>query len=323
MKTTVLTVAYTLLLTTTGIAETVKHRILTADSSKQRIAIVSESGDVEWEMQIGPLHDLHQLQNGNLLFQLNWTTVVEVRPEDRSIVWKYDATQRPENAGKKIEIHSFQRLKSGNTMIAESGSSRIVEVDQDGQIVHTVALQVRKPHPHRDTRLVRQLDNGHYLVCHEGEGTVREYARQGEVVWEFAVPLFGRQPAPGHGPEAFGNQCFSALRLENGHTLISTGNGHSVIEVTPQKQIVWKLEQNDLPDIQLAWVTTLQKLPNGNLVIGNCHAGVENPQIVEVTRDKKVVWTFHDWEQFGNATTNTQVLSTRGQPIVSKLGSER
>jgi hypothetical protein len=93
------------------------------------------------------------------------------------------------------------------------------------------------------------------------------------VVWEYAVPLFGREPRPGHGPEAFGNQVFSALRLPSGDTLIGTGNGHSVLEVTPSKEIVWSVRQHDLPGITLAWVTTLQVLPNGHIVLGNCHAG--------------------------------------------------
>ncbi|MBP88733.1 MAG: hypothetical protein CMJ64_18805 [Planctomycetaceae bacterium] len=61
---------------------------------------------------------------------------------------------------------------------------------------------------------------------------------------------------------------------------------HSVIEVTPEKKVVWSLHQDDLPGVRLAWVTTLQVLPSGNIVIGNCHAGRDNPQLVEVTREK-------------------------------------
>ena len=45
-----------------------------------------------------------------------------------------------------------------------------------------------------------------------------------------------------------------------------------------------------------------------NIVLGNCHAGPDNPQVIEVTRDKKVVWTFKDMTNFGNATTNSQLL---------------
>ncbi len=301
----------------------VGHRILIADSSQGRIAIIGEAGETEWEMKIGPLHDLHMLPNGNVLLQTNWTRVVEVDPQSEQIVWSYDAVQQAENAGKRVEVHAFQRLDNGHTMIAESGSSRIVEVDAAGKVVHTMPLRVRRSHHHRDTRLVRQLASGNYLVCHEGDGLVREYRRDGQIVWEYEVPLFGRAPAKGHGPEAFGNQCFSALRQQNGNTLIATGNGHSVLEVTPGKEIVWQLNQNDLPGIQLAWVTTLQQLPNGNLVIGNCHAGPDNPQVIEITRDKKVVWKFHDFKRFGNATTNTQVLTTDGVQVAARMGQDR
>ena len=123
-----------------------------------------------------------------------------------------------------------------------------------------------------------------------------------------ALPIFGKPPQGGHGPEAFGNKCFAAVRLPNGNTLISTGNGHSVLEVTADKKVVWKIEQNDLPGITLAWVTTLQVLPNGNIVIGNCHAGPDNPQLIEVTKEKKVVWTMKEHKVFGNDTAAALIL---------------
>ncbi len=300
-----------------------KHRLLTADSSKNRIAIIDEDGKTEWEMKIGPLHDLHMLENGNVLLQTNWTRIAEVERATGKIVWEYDAAKENGNVGKKLEVHAFQRLSDGNTMIVESGTSRILEIDAQGKLVHEVKLQVSVPHPHRDTRLVRKLTSGNYLVCHEGDGMVREYASDGKIVWEFPIPLFDRSPAPGHGVEAFGNQCFSALRLANGNTLIGTGNGHRVIEVTPAKEIVWQLQAEDLPGIELAWITTIQQLPSGNIVIGNCHAGEKNPQIIEVDRQKKVVWQFRDFERFGNATTNTQILSTDGIKVVAQSGRER
>jgi hypothetical protein len=150
-----------------------------------------------------------------------------------------------------------------------------------------VKLKVNNPNAHSDTRLVRKIANGNYLVAHESDGFVREYDATGNIVWDYEVPLFGKPRKGGHGPEAFGNSLFSAIRLENGNTLIGGGNGHCVLEVTPQKEIVWKLEQNDLPGITLAWVTRVERLANGNTRFGNCHAGPENPQFIEVTKDKK------------------------------------
>ena len=100
------------------------------------------------------------------------------------------------------------------------------------------------------------------------------------------------------------NSAFFQLRntlFQLGNTLIGTGNGHSVLEVTPDKKIVWKIEQHDLEGITLAWVTQVERLANGNTRFINCHAGPDNPQIIEVTPDKQVVWTFKDFTTFGNS----------------------
>lgn len=288
-----------------------KYRVLAADSSRKRIALIDEKGQTEWEYRIGPLHDLHLLPSGNILFQRSWTQLLEVDPKTSRVVWEYDAAKRNGNEGKKVEVHAFQRLADGLTMIAESGPGRIIEVDAEGKVVREVAMKIERPDPHRDTRLVRKLKSGNYLVCHESQGVVREYDGKGAVVWEYPVPLFGKKPRGGHGLKAFGNAVFCALRLPGGNTLISTGNGHSVIEVTPEKKIVWQLHQDDLPGIRLAWVTTLQVQPDGNIILGNCHAGPENPQIIEITRKKEVVWTFRDFERFGNSLSNSQVIGSK------------
>jgi hypothetical protein len=283
------------------------RRVLGADDSTRRLAIIAPDGSVEWSNTVGDIHDAAVLPNGNILFQQGWTKIMEVT-RDKKTVWEYDAAKKNGNEGKRLEVHAFQRLDDGLTMIAETGVRRIIEVDRDGNIQREVKLKVNKPSTHSDTRLVRKIANGHYLVAHESDGAVREYDGMGAIVWDYDVPLFGKERKAGHGPEAFGNSVFSAIRLENGNTLIGGGNGHCVLEVTPQKEIVWKVEQNDLPGITLAWVTRVERLANGNTRFGNCHAGPDNPQFIEVTKDKKVVWTFKDFKNFGNSMTVQAVL---------------
>jgi len=286
------------------------HRVLAADDSTRRLAIIAPDGSVEWEMKVGAIHDAWVLPNGNILYQQGWTKIVEVTPEKQP-VWEYDAAKMNGNEGKRVEVHAFQRLDHGLTMIAESGTARIIEVDKAGKIQREVKLKVNNPNPHSDTRLVRKIANGHYLVAHESDGFVREYDAAGKIVWDYEVPLFGKERKGGHGPEAFGNSLFSAIRLANDNTLIGGGNGHCVLEVTPKKEIVWKLEQNDLPGITLAWVTRVERLPNGNTRFGNCHAGPDNPQFIEATKDKKVVWTFKDFKNFGNSMPVQAVLEAK------------
>jgi hypothetical protein len=244
------------------------------------------------------------------MVQQGASKIVEIDFKSKEVVWSYDSGRQNGNAGKRIEVHAFQPLEDDRLMVAESGAGRVIEIDRAGKLLKEVGLRIDHPHPHTDTRLARKLANGNYLVCHEGDGAVREYGgEKGELVWEYRVPLFGREPKDGHGPEAFGNKCFAAVRLADGNTLIATGNGHSVLEVTPGKEIVWKLEQHDLPGITLAWVTTLEVLHNGHYVVGNCHAGPQQPLLIEVDpKTKTVVWKLDAFDTFGNSVSNSQLM---------------
>ena len=282
-----------------GPANVTGYSLIAADSSARTLAEVAADGSVVWKMPCGSIHDLHLLPNGHLLYQDGWTHIIEL-DKNRKKVWDYDATGNG-NANQKVEVHAFQRLANGDTMIVESGPARILEVDKQGVIKKEIALVIETPSHHSDTRNVRKTELGTYLVAHEKDGVVREYDTTGKIIWEFDVPLFEKPRKSGHGPEAFGDQVYSAVRLKDGNTLIGTGNGHSVLEVTPAKEIVWKLDQHDLPGITLAWVTQVRRLENGNTLFVNCHAGPKNPQIIEVTPDKEVAWTYRDFELFGNA----------------------
>lgn len=285
------------------------RRILGEDGG--RVAIVDEHGRVEWEYRTGAqCHDLWLLPNGNVLLAAGPAAVAEVTP-DKQVAWRYEAKPKPGYNG-RIEVHAFQPLAGGLVMVAESGNRRIVEVDRDGKIVREVPLTVDRPDAHRDTRLVRKLDNGNYLACHEADAAVREYDPAGKVVWSYTLDLAGRPASPGHGPEGHGTSVYSAYRLPNGNTLIGGGNNNRVIEVSPKGKVVWSVDQKELPGVTLAWVTMLHPLPGGNVVIGNCHAGPENPQLVEVTRDKRIAWTFRNFDTFGNSLAATRVLDAGG-----------
>lgn len=290
-----------------------EERLVVGAEGGKPLAIVdpADGNKVLWSYERGgPVHDLHLLDSNHFLTQNGGWLKIEEIGLDKKVKWKYDAStqNRKPDDSKRIEIHAFQRLDDGSTMIVESGTSRIIEVDAEGSILKEVKLEVDKPSPHSDTRLVRKLENGHYLVAHEDLQAVKEYDAGGKVVWHYDIPLFGKEPAKGHGPEAWGGRCFSAAMTKEGNYLISTGNGHSVLEVSPEKEIVWHLQQSDLKDITLAWITNVHQLANGNLIVGNCHAGPENPQLFEITKDKEVVWQFTDFTNFGNALANTLVI---------------
>ena len=268
------------------------RKVLIGDSSTKTLAIVNEKGDIEWQTPVRNIHDAWKLPDGNILFQVDWNEIVEMTP-DRKIVWKYDAARQNGNEGRPVEVHAFQRLANGLTMIVESGPARIIEVDSDGKIQKQIALKIDHPNPHTDTRLARKLENGHYLVAHEGANqVVREYDTEGKVVWEFKT----------------GTKVYSALRLKNGNTLLGMGDGHRVVEVNREGKTVWSVEEKELPGCTLAWVTMVERLSNGNTFIVNCHGGEKAPQLIEVDPQKNVVWSFKDFQRFGNSLPVARVL---------------
>ena len=291
------------------------HQVVLQGGS--RLAIVDADGSISWEMPWGGVHDIHRLENGNILTRHGRAAVVEIDPAKHKVTWKYDAAIENGNTGRRVEVHAFERLADGTTMIAESGAGRIIEINRDGQLIREIPLVRDHPDAHSDTRLVRSTETGSYLVAHEADGKVREYDRKtGKVIWEYEVPMFGKSPRKGHGLEAFGNRLFAAIRLKNGNTLVATGNGHSVLEVSPEKKIVWQIHQDELPGIRLAWVTTLEVLPNGNYVVGNCHAGPDQPLLVEVKPETKGgVWQLDRHADFGNNVSNSVLLAVAGESL--------
>ena len=190
---------------------------------KNLLAITDADGKVIWQYKTaGPQrghtghHDVHLLPNGNILFHDTWTKTQEITL-GKKVVWSYESAQMNGNAGKRVDVHAFARLKNGNTMIVESSVGRVIEVDQAGKLAHQFPL---KPGGTQSTRWARHTATGTLLACSERPGVVTEYDRTGKVVWDYLI----------------NTRVYGAIRLKNGNTLIASGSGKSVVEVTPEKR---------------------------------------------------------------------------------------
>lgn len=270
--------------------------LVSASYGKNILAITKTNGDVIWSHKTsGPEkghaghHDVHMLPNGNILFHETWQDVKEITL-GKKIVMDYDCANSNGNQGKRVNVHAFSRLANGNTQIVESGVGRVIDVDGSGKLIRSFAL---KPGGTSSTRWARATPQGTLLVCSEQPGVVTEYDQDGNVVWDYLIKT----------------RVYGAIRLKNGNTLIASGSGNSVVEVTPDKKVVWEIK-GKVPgtDIELKWMTCLQEMGNGNFMVGNCHAGPDNPQIFEITRDQKVVWEFNEFDLVGNGLACWQVL---------------
>jgi hypothetical protein len=267
------------------------HPFVCTDYTQGKVFIVSAEGRAEWEYPAANCNDIWVLPDGNLLF--NTGHGVKEVTRDKKVVFQYES---------KSEIYACQRLANGNTFVGECDSGRLLEVSPDGKIVKEVRLLPEgQDGGHAYMRNARRLDNGHYLVAHYGLDVVREYDPDGKVVME--VPAKG-------GPH-------SVVRLPNGNTLIACAdrnNGQKIIEVDRAGRTVWQVLPGDLPGIELKFLTGLQRLPNGNTVLTNWlghNQFGKAPHVVEVTPDKKVVWTFADHKTM-RTISSIQLLDVPG-----------
>jgi catechol 2,3-dioxygenase-like lactoylglutathione lyase family enzyme len=246
---------------------------------------------VEWEYPAPNCNDLWVLPNGNLLF--NTGRGVKEVTRAKQVVLDYQS---------KSEIYACQRLSNGHTFVGECSSGRLLELDLAGRIVKEVRLLPEgKDGGHLFMRNARRLENGGFLVAHYGEQVVREYDPQGQKLRE--IPAAG---AP-----------HSVVRLPNGHTLISCGDqkgGARVFEVDGAGKTVWQVQGDELPGVSLKFMAGLQRLPNGNTVMANWlgHGQFGRaPHLIEVTRDKQVVWTFSDHKTM-RTISSVQLLDLPG-----------
>ena len=263
--------------------------------------IVDASGKVTWKYPAAT-RDGYILPNGNMLLTLSKTktypggAVVEVT-RDQKVVWEYKGTQS--------EVNTAILLDNGNVMLTEAGDKpRLLEVARDGSIKVEIPLGCQITNHHMQSRMARKLPSGHYLVPQDK--TVREYDAAGKVVWERKSP-----------ESTLDNRSFCCLRNAAGHTLISLTVGSNIIEVDEAGKIVWELRDGDLPGVPVNRTTALSWLPKGNIMFSNYAARAPQAKVVEITREKKVVWTYTDASNQG--VHEFQLLDADGKPQTGVL----
>ena len=259
-----------------------------------KTAIIDESGKAIWEYQ-GGTRDGFVLPNGNVL--LAFANRVEEVTRDKKIVLTYSLSS--ENR----EIGTTQRLYNGNTLVTELGKRpRLLEINSSAEIVLEVPLQPETDNAHMQTRMARQLKNGNFLVPHLLAFAIKEYTPQGKVVRTLKTDLeeLGGRPAE--------NWPFTAIRLDNGNTLVSLTHGNKIVELNPAGEIAWKVTNDDVGGL-FKDPCGSQRLANGNTVIGS-HAANSGISMIEVTPDKKIVWSTD--HPLAAGVHHFQVLTTNG-----------
>ncbi len=277
-------------------AEPIRHSFFIAGPTFT--GIIGEDGNEVWNAGAPAARDGYVLPNGNVL--IAWSEEVKELTRDHKVVFRF------QRSADNREIGTVERLKNGRTLITELGPKpRLLEVEADGTIALEFRLKPETDNAHMQTRMARKLPNGNYLVPHLLAFKVKEYSPNGEVVREFHTDL---DELGGRKAETW---PFTAIRLANGHTLVNLTHGNKTVELDADGHVVWQVGNDDFPEERpFADPCGGQRLPNGNTVIAS-YGSQGDIKVFEVTRDKKIVWTYSG----PHRAHEIQMLTTNGKPV--------
>lgn len=248
--------------------------------------IMNGAGEIIWRYKLGS-RDGYVLPNGNIVLAVNkggeypGGAAIEVtRDGKESVIWK----------GTQSEINSVQPVGEGDAMtfvLTEAGPKpRLLEVDRGGKIIVEFPLECQNSNAHMETRMARKIADGTYLAPHLLDFAVKQYDATGKVIRVFDTAME-------EGGKKLETWPFTAIRLPDGSTHVNLTHGNRAVRFDAAGKIIWQVTNDDLGEPLLADPCGSQVLPNGNVVIASYGQRDKNkPKLLEITPDKKVVWTF-------------------------------
>jgi hypothetical protein len=280
-----------------------QHNMLYVGENNTRMTLIKD-GKVIWTYQTGrgyEYDDVWMLSNGNIAFTR--MKYVAVMTPDKKILWKKDF---PETGPDHAEVHTCQPIGTDKIMfVVNAATPRLYIVNYKTgktEFEHEIPYKNADLNGvHGQFRRARVTAQGTYLLSYLSRGRVVEFDKDFNELWSYDTP-----------------KPWAAIRLKNGNTLITDETDWRTVEVNTKRETVWAFDcKTDLPP-QYQFTSapqTCTRLANGNTIFTSRGQNGKGPQMIEVTKDKKVVWVLHDWKTVGDGTA-VQVLDDPGTPEI-------
>ena len=253
-----------------------QHPMLYIGEGYNKMFLV-DKGKILWTYSTGggnEYDDVWMLSNGNILFT-RMQYIAEVTP-DKEVVWRYDAPEGTEiHTCQPIGLDKVLFVQNGlpPKLMIVNIKTRTVEVQHD---LAAPSLTDRKT-VHAQFRRVRYTAQGTYLVPFLEMAQIVEYDRNFKEIWKYEIATpwaairlkngntlitdekdkLTREVNPSKEtvwelkpddlPEAYRFiNTQTCTRLANGNTIVCSrggnGKGPQLVEVTPDKKVVWVLQ---------------------------------------------------------------------------------
>jgi len=284
----------------------IKHTMLISGTGLDYVGIVDTTGKIVWkhaelESGNGQKNDSWLLPNGNVAYAYQWgVRIVDVRTN--KVIWDRATPKRNNQSG---ETHSCQPLDggSGKFLVPEcfADTAFIVEVDTAKKELRRIALKNQGGGTHGKWRQIRKTPQNTYLVSSYDLHHSYEYDTSGRLLNDF--------PAGG----------YVANRLENGNTLIGTGEDCRFVEYDAGGTKIWEVNNTTaaVSSLGIGFGSETQRLPNGNTIITNWggHGTGFGSAVVEIKLDRTVVGAIPD--SFPTKIASVKIIDGWKFPAVS------
>jgi hypothetical protein len=259
---------------------TIKHTLLVSGTGLDYVGIIDSTGNIAWkhdevEAGNGQKNDCWLLPNGNVVYSYQWgIRIVSVRTN--KVIWDRPTPKRNNQTG---EVHSCQPLEGGSSkfLVGEcfQDTAFIVEVDTSKKEWRRIPLKNQGGGTHGKWRQIRKTTQNTYLVSSYDLHHSFEYDSTGKLLHDF--------PAGG----------YVATRLENGNTLIGTGDDCRFVEYDQNNTKIWEINNSNssVSGLGIGFASEMQRLSNGNTIITNWggHGSGFGASVVEIKPDRSVV----------------------------------
>lgn len=268
---------------------TAQDKLLIAGSWNPTISILDKnSKEIEWKHRLQDGEECNMVsvtKEGYILY--SYKNGAKLIDRSHHTIWDYKTSN-------DTELQSAIQLQNGGYLLAICGSpAKLVELDKTGKVKNEIKLDLKTENPHAQFRQVAQAQNGNYLLPVMSLQKVIEVDPKGKVVAELPVAV----------------GAFSVLELKDGSLLLPAGDDHNFIVVNRQTgEKINEVGKAQMQDLTLHFIAQIVADSNENLFITNWDGHTKgtilnSPQIIELDKSGKVVWTLDDIEKVGKIST--------------------
>lgn len=266
------------------------EKLLLGGSGWNKIVIIDKgSKQIEWEHPLESGWECNSVAatpEGNILFA--YSKGAKLITRDHQEIWNIAAPD-------SCEMQTARILPDGNYLLAWCGHpATILEVSPKGDILSKTVYETDIENPHAQFRQVNKNKAGNYLMPLFATSEVREISPAGELIRTTVL-----EGTP-----------FTTTLKDNGNYMVACGDAHSLMEVDLAKgEIAHKVNATDIEGVSLFFVAHLLPASNGGMYVCNWQghdanaAETQNPQLIEIDADNKVIWSLNDNKTFGMIST--------------------